>query len=112
MAYTTIMAYEPLRSFNAASLSGTYQPLGGPLTHAGTIVKMVNDSTVSVTVSFDGGTDQDVCPASSFWLYDETANSPGGSSSATFLPKGTQVSVKGIAGTGTVYLVVQYIVQV
>jgi len=59
-----------------------------------------------VTISIDGVTDHDICPAGCFFLYDETANASreAGLTVAT----GTQVWVKGSAGAGSVYLVVQY----
>src|ERR1700679_2469182 len=100
MSYTTKIAYETLRSFDSATLSGTFQPVGGPLLHPGTIVKMVNNSTALAIVSIDGINAHDVCPAGAFWLYDETANAPKGSTNAAFLPQGTQVYVQGAAGTG------------
>ena len=112
MGYTTRLAYEPLRIFDSSTLTGlSYQPIGGPLLHPGTIVKMVNNSTILVTVSIDGVTNHDVCPSGSFWLYDETANAPRQANNAVFLPQGTQFSIKGAAGFGNIYLVVQYIVQ-
>jgi len=98
--------YEALRSINSATFTGSYQALGTPLGHNPFLVKMVNNATVPVTVSIDGTTDHDICPAGSFFLYDETANASreGGLTVA----KGTQFWVKGAAGVGSVYLVVQY----
>jgi|SRR6267142_1902290 len=112
MAYTNHIFYEPLRSIDSASLSGTYQALGAPLAHAASIVKLVNNSTVLVTFSDDGINDVDIAPASSFWLYDYTTNTPPQGCNGVFKAKGTQYLVKGTAGTGLVYLVTQYIVQV
>ena len=102
----TRVKFEALRSINSATFTGSYQALGSPLAHDPFLVKMVNNSTVPVTVSLDGVTDQDICPAGSFFLYDEQANSAreGG----LRIPSGTQVWVKGAAGVGSVYLVVQY----
>jgi hypothetical protein len=111
MAYTKQMQYETLRSIDSATLSGSYQALGTPLAHPASIVKLVNNSTVLVTISIDGATDVDVAPATSFWLYDETANRPS-STDAIFAPMGRQYYVKGSAGTGSIYLVVQYVKQV
>lgn len=107
MSYTQRITWETLRTTNAAAFAGAYVALGGPLLHPGYIVKMVNDSNVGVTVSIDGATDVDVCPAGSFWLYDESK--VGQSSSIPALPAGTQIYVKGAAGAGTVYLVSQYL---
>lgn len=98
--------YEALRSRNSATLAGAYLTLGGPLEHNPYLVKVVNNSTVTVTVSIDGVTDHDICPSGSFFLYDESANASreGGLTVA----KGTQFWVKGAAGVGSIYLVVQY----
>jgi len=112
MAYTKQLLYETLRSIDSSTLSGSYQTIGGPLLHPGSIVKLVNNSTVLVTVSVDGVNDHDVAPANSFWLYDITANTPSQGDDAIFIPQGRQYFVKGSAGTGLIYLVVQYIVQV
>ena len=107
MAYTNRRLWEPLRSIDSATLTGSYQKVGTPFVHAPVLVKLVNNSTVLVTISTDGVTDYDVAPQNSFWLYDEnTSSTPG----FTFIPAGTQMWVKGSAGTGSIYLVVQYIV--
>lgn len=107
MAYTTRLAWETLRSIDSATFTGSYQALGAPLAHPSYILKLVNNSTVLVTISIDGLTDVDVAPANSFWLYDEDEGNPAHES----MPQGTQIYVKGSAGTGSVYLVTQYIVQ-
>lgn len=108
MGYTQRIAWETLRSIDSATFTGSYQNLGTPLANSGYIVKLVNNSTVLVTISTDGINDMDVAPASSFWLYDE--GKVGQVSAMPALPKGTQIQVKGSAGTGSVYLVVQYLV--
>ena len=108
MPYTNRITWETLRSIDSATLNGTYQTIGGMFAHEGYKVKMVNNSTSLVTVSIDGTTDIDVCPANSFWLYDEGTVGESGDSPA--LPQGTQIFVKGSAGTGLIYLVVQYII--
>lgn len=110
MAYKQQLAYEALRSFDSASLTGTYQALGTPLVNPGTIVKLVNNSTVLVTISDNGVRDVDIAPAGSFWLYDATTNRTC-DGNPIFIPAGRQYSVKGTAGTGSIYLVVQYNVQ-
>lgn len=109
MSYTQRIAWETLRSIDSATFTGSYQALGTPLLHPSYICKLVNNSTVLVTISIDGINDMDVAPANSFWLYDE--GKVGQASAFPALPQGTQVMVKGSAGTGSVYLVSQYIVQ-
>lgn len=102
------MAYETLRSIDSATFTGSYQALGTATLHPASIVKVVNNSSVLVTISIDGTTDCDILPANSFFLYDYTTNSPR--SNSVYDPQGTQYFVKGVASTGLVYLVVQYIV--
>lgn len=109
MSSTNRLAWETLRSIDSATLTGSYQALGTPLAYPSFICKIVNNSSVLVTISINGSTDIDVAPANSYWLYDEgrvisVAN-------AVALPKGVQFYVKGSAGTGSIYLVSQYIIQ-
>lgn len=110
--YSTRITWETLRSLDSATLSGSYAAVGGPLIHPSYICKLINNSTVLVTVSIDGATDIDVAPAGSFWLYDETKYVPGISPGGPALPAGTQIFVKGSAGTGLVYLVSQYLITI
>lgn len=110
MSYTNRIAWETLRSRDSATFNNTYQTLGTPLQNPSYILKMVNNSTQLVTISIDGTTDIDVCPANGFWLYDE--GKVGQSSAYPALPAATQIYVKGsVAGTGSVYLVSQFIVN-
>jgi sugar lactone lactonase YvrE len=98
-----------LRSIDSATLTGSYQAVGGPLLKPSYILKLVNNSTALVTISVDGINDVDISPAGSFWLYDE--GKVGISSHIPAMPVGTQIYVKGSAGVGSIYLVSQYIVQ-
>lgn len=108
-SYTTQIAWETLRSVDSATFTGVYVPVGGPLLHPSYKCKLVNNSSSLVTISIDGVTDKDVAPANSFWLYDEGSFIPG-VAPLPALPQGTQIFVKGNAGSGLVYLVSQYIV--
>jgi hypothetical protein len=107
MAYTNRINWEPLRSVDSATFTGVYVAVGTPLVNPSYICKMVNNSSVLVTVSINGTSDIDVLPANSFWLYDEDE----GNNVHYALPAGTQIFVKGAAGTGLVYLVTQFLVQ-
>lgn len=109
MSYSQRLTWETLRSIDSATLTGSYQAVGTPLAHPSYICKLVNNSTVLVTISIDGTNDVDVAPAGSFWLYDESK--AGLNSAMPALPAGTQILVKGSAGTGSIYLVTQYIIQ-
>jgi len=110
MSSTGRIAWETLRSIDSSTFTGVYQTVGTPLLHPSYILKMVNNSSVLVTISIDGINDIDVLPPDSFWLYDE--GKVGMSSSIPAIPAGTQIMVKGSAGTGSIYLVTQYLVQV
>jgi hypothetical protein len=107
-SYSTRLAWENLRIFAGSSLSGTFQPVGGPLIFPSYIAKLVNNSMSLVTISIDGINAMDVAPASSFWLYDE---GKGQRPYELALPAGTQIYVSGTPGTGNIYFVSQYIIQ-
>jgi hypothetical protein len=100
------VAWDSLRSRDGATFNGAYQKLGGPFEHDCFLVKIVNQSGSDVVVSLDGVTDIDICPAGSYFLYDETSNASreGG----MVVAKWTQFWVKGTATVGYVYLVTQY----
>lgn len=106
MSYTNRITWETLRTLDSATLTGGYDKVGTALAHQSYILKMVNNSSVLVTVSIDGVTDIDVLPANSFFLYDESE----GNQAQPALPAGTQIFVKGTAGTGNIYLVNQYLI--
>ena len=104
---STALLYDTMRSLDTSTLSGSYLPIGTPLTYSGRIVKIINASNVSITISTNGSTDMDIVPSGSFTLYDAGTNR-GNSSPCMFFPKGTQFSAKGSVGTGSVYLVCLY----
>lgn len=103
--------YEVMRSRDSATFTGSYQTIGTPLINPSVLIKFVNNSTVLVTVSVNGVDDHDILPAGSFFLYDIVSDSPQETGSI-FRKAGTQFYVKGSAGTGSVYLVTQYVVKV
>lgn len=108
MALTNKLTYGPMRSLSSASMTSSYQIIGAPLEFSAGIIKVVNDSTESVTISVDGVTANDIVPPNSFFLYDITSAAPQGLS-GVFFQKGTQIYGKGTAGTGTIYLVYMYV---
>lgn len=103
------LAFEALRSRTSASLTGSYQTLGAVMAHPIRIFKLTSTSTTDVTVSYDGGTtDHEYLPAGSFLLVDVTSDRVWDCEFA--LAEGVQVSIKGTAGTGSIYLSTYYAV--
>ena len=109
--FTQRITYEELRSLDSADFTGDYQAVGDPLLYPASIIRIVNASTELVTISIDGVNDYDVVPSDTFCLYDITTNTPN-STNGIFFPAYTQFFVSGSAGTGLVYIVVLYIIQV
>ena len=113
MSYTNKISWEILRTLDSSTMAdpSTYYPVGTPLLFPSYKLKLVNTSTVTVTVSIDGVNDYDVCVAGGFWLYDETQPQIG-SANAPAIPAGTQITVKSATtGTGLIYLVSQFLIQ-
>lgn len=89
------VAFDPLRSIAAGSVSASYATLGTAFDQRVRILKITNLSDGDVLISFDGDTDHDVVPAGSFVLYDMTTNSPAGVEvDQLVLAIGTQIYVK------------------
>ena len=106
-AQSTVLKWDTLRSLSSASVSGTYANVGTAFGFPPRLLKIVNDSTQAVTVSLDGANDNDYVPAGGFVLYDCGTNR-GNPSPELNAAQGTQVRVKGTAGSGTIYVVVLY----
>lgn len=95
--------YDVIRSIDSATFTGAYQAIGGPFTRNIRLFKIVNDSSVPVTISADGINDNDFIPANGFALYDITSDKV--KDDGWFFSTGTQFYVKGAAGVRRVYLV-------
>ena len=108
MAYGQSIQYDTIRTIDSATFTGSYQALGTAFAFPPSIVKIVNTSSVTVTLSTDGVHDMDVVPASGFALYDLTTNKPRSTDILVF-PENTQFLIKGSASTGLVYLVLLYL---
>jgi hypothetical protein len=104
--FSTVVLPGPLSSVDSATFSGSYVALGSALAHPARIIKLTNNSTVDVTVSWDGVTDNEFLPSGSFLLLDVTTNH---SMPLNFeIQQGTAFFVKGNAGTGSVYMSYYY----
>jgi hypothetical protein len=104
---STVLTWDKLRSLASSSITSSYQVLGTSFTHGARILKILNNSTQDVTISIDGTNNYDYVPAGGFTLYDCCTNR-GNPSPSMDIPQGTQIYVKGTAGTGNVYVIVLY----
>lgn len=105
MSVKNSMTYIPMTSIDSATFTGAYQVINtNGTTLPCFIYKIVNNSTVDVTVSVNGTTDHDYVPTKTAQVYDLQANKRP-QNDMCLLAKGTKVYVKGSAGTGLVYLV-------
>jgi len=92
MAIARIDSYRTL-AFGAITVG--FVPVGAALTHTWRAFRVVNTTDGNITISFDGINDNLFIPASSFVLYDLSANSSTISSEdGLVLSKGTQFYVK------------------
>ena len=103
-----VVSVDSLRSLGFASISGTYTAVGIPFAHPMRVIKIVNGCDTDMIISFDAVNDNDIIPASSFALYDISANEAG--TDGWFFRTGTQVYVKQVSApaSGTVYVTTMY----
>lgn len=101
--YGVLATPDEIRSIDSSTFTGSYQAVGSALTRPIRLVKFLNDSSVPVTVSWDGVTDHDYIPANSFALYDLTTNEV--LQDGWFVGQGTQFYVKGAVGTRNFYII-------
>jgi hypothetical protein len=103
---------EALRSIDSTTFTGAYQTFGVVTANPGRILKIVNNSNVVVTISWDGTTDHDLIPAASGTIYDIATNKQEISGVGQWsIGQGTQFYIKGAAGggnSGSVYLIYMY----
>jgi len=93
-----------LSSFDSANLIANYQLLSATagIPHPIFYGKIVNNSNVPVTVSYDGTTDHDFVRANTDAPINfQTNNQP--TNQNALLPQYTKVYVKGNAGAGLIY---------
>lgn len=103
--------FETIRSIDSATFTGSYQALGTPITNSAVLIKIVNNSTVDVTLSITsaGTTDQDFLSTKTAAVYDFGTNAQSVSKDERLsLSANTQVYIKGTAGVGSVYLIAIY----
>jgi hypothetical protein len=94
----------PLSTVAASTLDGTYTSLNTGLPFACFYIRILNDSTVPITVSYDGGeTDHDfIAPAGTITVNAQTNSQPNGN--IALFAKGQSIWINGTVGTGAIYL--------
>jgi len=98
----------PLTSINATTFDGTYKVINtNGLDKACSIIRIINDSAVDVTVSYDGSTDHDYIPTAKELQLPAQANAQP-NNYASLMPLGTKIYVKAATSTGLVYLAGYY----
>ena len=106
-AQSTVLTWDLLRSLAATSFTGSYVAVGTPLTVRPRIIRFVNNTNQSVTISIDGVNDYDALPNGMAVTY-EIGTNRGNPSPESVIQQGTQFYVKGAVGTGTFYIVDLY----
>ena len=92
-----------MKSIDSSTFSGAYQAVNTGLDDSCFMVKYINNSTVDITISWDGINDHDFAPAHSAFVADfQTNHQP--TNEVALARKGQIIYVKGSAGTGKFYL--------
>ena len=104
MALKNIIQAIPLTNIASSTVSSTYQAINSTgLPSACSIIRIINNSTDDVTVSYDGTNDHEYVPKATVVQLSFEANAQP-NNFVSVLPIGTRVYVKGTAGTGNIYL--------
>jgi hypothetical protein len=107
MAQNAVKAV-PLTSILSSTLGSSYLPINSTgLPYACFLLRIVNDSTQPVTISYDGINDHEYLLNADFYnINGQTNAQPAGF--VSLFAAGTKVYVKGTAGTGSIYLSAYY----
>lgn len=104
MSLRNIVQATGLTSIDSAGFTGAYQVINTlGLPKGCFLIRIINNSNVGVTVSYDGALDNDFVRAGESMTLNFQTNSQPNNHVAK-LPAGTKVYVKAAAGAGLVYL--------
>lgn len=96
-----------LSTFDSASLTGAYQAINGTgLSDDVKVLRIINDSDQTITISYDGINDGDVIITKTAETYEFQANAqevPEGAG-IKYARKGQIIFAKGMAGMGNIYV--------
>jgi len=108
MAVKNIVQAVTLTSLASASVTAAFQAVNtSGLPNACFMIKIINNSSEDVTVSYDGTNAHDYGPTLSTALLSVQNNAQPNNFINNF-PVGTKVYVKGTAGTGNIYVAGYY----
>lgn len=103
-AVKNIVRAIPLTTIASSTVSGAYAAINpNGLPNSCFMIEIINASSMAITVSYDGSTDNDFVPANTVRMLEFQTNAQPNNWQAS-LAQGTIVYVKGTAGTGNVYL--------
>jgi len=98
-----------LSSILSSTVTGLYAPLNGTgFLQAPFFIRIVNASSMPITVSYNGIDDNEFIAANSVFDLNSQTNSQPNAQVALF-SKNTIVYIKGTAGTGSIYLSGYYV---
>lgn len=98
-----------LSSVLSSTVTGLYAPLNGTgFIQAPFFIRIINASSMAITVSYNGVDDHEFIPANTVFELPSQTNSQPNAQVALF-PKYTVVYIKGTAGTGNIYLSGYYV---
>jgi hypothetical protein len=98
-----------LSSILSSTVTAFYAPLNGTgFSQAPFFIRIVNNSNSAITISYDSVNDHEFIPANSVFELPSQTNAQPNSLIALF-PKHTIVYIKGVAGTGNIYLSGYYV---
>lgn len=102
------LAFEPVRSIDFGSISGTYMAIGTALSNPARQFLIQNLTDATLLFSLDGVNDHFALPANGFLLDDVTSNKTN--SQGFYIAEGTRFYVKevGTPSSGSVYLSIMY----
>jgi hypothetical protein len=98
-----------LSNILSSTVTAFYAPLNGTgFSQAPFFIRIVNNSTMAVTISYDGVNDHEFIPSNTVFELNSQTNAQPNAHIALF-PKYTIVYIKGAAGTGNIYLSGYYV---
>lgn len=89
------------KTFDATSLTGSFQNLGAVLSEPAIVLTLYNTSDVDVIVTKDGSTSNWIIPTLGTLTVDSREASSSQDPDLRLLPKSAQLKVKQVTGAGT-----------